>query len=214
MAEKTKQKDDSFTWTVNIGRLDPAQSVTIETTFVTELQADALQRTLLFKLNQSLLPFITPTEDVGVPIVTPLGVLHSGETLFSIDVCMPHPIESMTSASHDQTLRILNSSETQSSITVSMNSGNMVTDFSLAIKLREFPVPIVSVERHNAPTIPEFEYVAAVTIAPAIEKAESEEPTVNTEFIFLLDCSGSMSGSPIELSFFMVIFLFMQGLLI
>eukprot|EP01090_Pellita_catalonica_P001771 TRINITY_DN1150_c0_g1_i1.p1 TRINITY_DN1150_c0_g1~~TRINITY_DN1150_c0_g1_i1.p1 ORF type:complete len:326 (+),score=61.99 TRINITY_DN1150_c0_g1_i1:117-1094(+) len=178
LLEQSTDKKDVFS--VSVGNLPAGKQAAIKITYVTELEF--LAGSLRF-----ILPSGSPKRSNGASD-------SSVDIDFSITLTMSGPITSITSSSHQIKQQIENNNN--SAVVTLQTTGkndkrSKCKDFIMEIQLESPHEAFIQSETDS-----EGNAVAMVSLFPELNIADDED--ICTEIIFLVDRSGSMSGSRIQ----------------
>eukprot|EP01114_Cavostelium_apophysatum_P024203 TRINITY_DN940_c0_g1_i3.p1 TRINITY_DN940_c0_g1~~TRINITY_DN940_c0_g1_i3.p1 ORF type:complete len:876 (-),score=276.34 TRINITY_DN940_c0_g1_i3:53-2680(-) len=181
LMEQSKEDPDVFT--VSVGNLPPGKEATIEISYVTEL--NFRDDMLIFGITNSKVkreedsPYRRPSSSSIPPVKSSL----------SVQLEMTSNIKSISSQTHPITFEF-GDKPSHATVTLS-NPTPDDKDFELAVKLAEPHKPCGAVQVDSA-----GRKCAMVALYPALELGEDDK--IYTEMIFVIDRSGSMSGSRIN----------------
>ena len=203
-----EKKGDIFS--LALGNLPPGKEAEIHLTMVGELGIDA-EGSVRFSLPAVLKPRFSPTgsEDPLAPVTggeTPAGQVHHSEApsvyKFELNIAGAERIAEVTSPSHK--VRSTSPADGGGVLKVQLDQDGPVTkDIVILIKPKDPHRPLVVVESGVAGSPSALMGSPAVMVSFFPEIAE-----VACEFVFVVDRSGSMSGSYIrEAAETMVLFL-------
>ncbi len=179
-------------FTASVGNLKPNQEVIVRLTYVAVLNHEGSAVRLMLPTTVS--PRYTPASptNVGQPDaerVSPptVGSVPYGLTL-EVDVAMGAALSSVESPTHN--IRTVLGDEGRATVTLSQRQAALDRDFVLLVEPRTASKPVALVGREEDGT-----RVVMVSFRPD----ETAMPARSaSEVVFLLDCSGSMSGDSIE----------------
>lgn len=173
-----------------VGNIAPHSHITIAITFVTELETE--EDALRFRLPLTHIPrFNAGRRAVGAPLVSQEESTFALE--FTAHFSMSQPLESVTSFTHDISVDMEDNGMhgSVSLCDAAKIDGDLDLLFSLRASADQTREPMVVLEKH--PT--HGSKAALISFFPEIEKNMQR-----TEIILLVDRSGSMRGSRIELA--------------
>ncbi|XP_043929229.1 protein mono-ADP-ribosyltransferase PARP4 isoform X2 [Protopterus annectens] len=184
-------QDAPDVFTVSVGNLPPKATVLIKISYITELTQNVSG--VMFQMPGAVAPFQRDsacnenTQDT-VQTVCVTDTEKIGGLSVELSIEMPYNIENIVCWSHKIQMK-----KTLTKAVVSMQTTNNEQDFILYIRMNGYYVPRMWVEKH-----PDEESEACLVVfCPEhhTNKTESVQDSDFTEFIILLDCSSSMSGS-------------------
>lgn len=208
---------DVFTMTV--GNLPPSQEVLIRITYVVELRLDEISGSLLFSLPTTIAPRKYQEPNNNDPnnqnsqIVSEYASQVPYGLTLQLELNMPSFIEQVQSETHRIIVERPEDVGNKFSATVKFaTKERMDRDFLMQIRLREPHSPRVWIEQHSSSSSSKSDCVLDVDEPQnhAVRPASSSKAVmlafyprfefqqVNSEFIFLVDRSGSMGGNPIR----------------
>ena len=207
-----EKKGDIFSLT--LGNLPPGKEAEIHLTMVGELGIDA-EGSVRFSLPAVLKPRFSPTgsEDPLAPVTggeTPAGQVHRSEApsvyKFELNIAGAERIAEVTSPSHK--IRSTSPADGGGVLKVQLDQDGPVTkDIVILIKPKDPHCPLVVVESGVAGSPSALMGSPAVMVS-FFPEIKSDSAEVACEFVFVVDRSGSMSGSYIrEAAETMVLFL-------
>jgi Ca-activated chloride channel homolog len=177
-------------FTISVGNILPGQDVVVELTWVAELPMEG--PAIRFMLPTTVAPRYAPADDLKGVSPTPAERVSPPVALdvpygfaLDVEVALACPVRAIESPSHPVRFDLDGS---RARITLSHGVAAMDRDFVLLITPQEAGRPHVLVERHADGLA-----TAAVSLVPQLPAS-----TAPREVIFLVDRSGSMSGSSIE----------------
>eukprot|EP01117_Protostelium_nocturnum_P005087 TRINITY_DN1840_c0_g1_i1.p1 TRINITY_DN1840_c0_g1~~TRINITY_DN1840_c0_g1_i1.p1 ORF type:complete len:821 (-),score=233.18 TRINITY_DN1840_c0_g1_i1:83-2461(-) len=177
------EKKEDGTFQSSIGSLQPGTEVLLIMEYVTELVYDDEGSSVLFQLMKN-----KTVNDIDNDNPT-----KESELKMTVDVQMSKTIQKIQSLSHTIEVDIKEGNK-EARITfkdLSHKSSSKGAELSIAVS--ESYQPTSNVEQIQGSD----EVTVALSFHPDLKKEESLDE-VNTEFIFLVDCSGSMRGAPMD----------------
>ncbi|KAG0221970.1 hypothetical protein BGW42_007046, partial [Actinomortierella wolfii] len=194
--EQVPEASDCFV--TSVGNIPPGAKVVVDITYIGELKHDAEVDGTRFTIPAKIVPRYG---DYPVSLMSRGTQLVDGKMDITVDVVLPRQssIQKIQSPSHPISVNIgatsiaPNAEPTLSkaSATFGVDSVGMDKDFVLQVVAKDTGVPTALLETH--PTIPNHRALMT-TLVPRFT-LPSERP----EIVFVVDRSGSMSGSPIQL---------------
>jgi len=184
------EQDRPNIFTANIGNLLPHSAAVVKISYVQELNftAGALRLLIPTTISPRYVPLeqlkqMDPVEldHINPPIV--VGHLPYGLRL-TVEIDLKNGVKSITSPSHSISVGIQNN---QAQITLSGDDVQLDRDFVLNIEPQDVSQPVIrcAKDREN--------YAMMLSFIPD----KDEQPSQNSEIIFILDRSGSMDGESI-----------------
>lgn len=176
----SEKKEDGI-FSSSIGSLPAGKEVSITIEYVTELEYDG-NNSVRFRLmmNDKAQSMEAKSKKLSMSI--------------TVDVQMSSEITEIRSDSHElEEVRKKGSNEAKIKFGKLKIGEKEVKSTELCISISEAYNPTVNLEQLEG----EKEVTAALSFHPDLQKEESMDE-VNTEFVFLVDCSGSMAGAPIN----------------
>lgn len=188
-----EEKPDVFT--VSVGNLPPGKEVVVKITTVSELPAEG--DGLRFVLPTTVSPRYAPAEDRRGVGRTPDEALNPPRELsvpyglsLRVTLDMPSAIRRVESPSHPVSIDL---DGARGTVTLGTRETALDRDFVLTVRLAEPHAPSVRVER-----APDGTRVAMLTFVPRFGGADGAlAGSAKGEIVFLVDRSGSMSGTSI-----------------
>eukprot|EP01114_Cavostelium_apophysatum_P014046 TRINITY_DN3539_c0_g1_i1.p1 TRINITY_DN3539_c0_g1~~TRINITY_DN3539_c0_g1_i1.p1 ORF type:complete len:886 (+),score=216.32 TRINITY_DN3539_c0_g1_i1:162-2819(+) len=179
LMEESKDEPDFFT--VSVGNLPPGKEATIEISYVTEL--NFRDDMLIFGIANSR---VTRVEDSPY-YRPPNSSLTSVKSALSVQLQMTSNITNVTSQTHPITFKLV---DQPGHASVTLADPKDDNDFELAVALAEphKPCGVVQVDAAGRKC-------AMIALYPALQLVDDH---IYTEIIFVVDRSGSMSGSRIS----------------
>jgi Ca-activated chloride channel family protein len=177
-------------FTLSVGNLRPGEELEIAITYVAQLSLEGDAWRLMFPTTVA--PRYTPvtTGEIGQPDAERVNperrlTVPYGLTL-EVEIESDAPLRSVSSPSHGIRVEMDGPS---AKVNLSQESVALDRDFVLLIESREPHKPSLDVVREEDGSL-----VACVTFFPDVRELNEGQNEVH----FLLDCSGSMMGSPME----------------
>eukprot|EP01090_Pellita_catalonica_P012425 TRINITY_DN2697_c0_g1_i1.p1 TRINITY_DN2697_c0_g1~~TRINITY_DN2697_c0_g1_i1.p1 ORF type:complete len:872 (-),score=214.61 TRINITY_DN2697_c0_g1_i1:89-2704(-) len=175
-----KSEDDPHVFNVNVGNLPPGKEVEVKITYVCELDFSP----------EGLLEFSLPSSTPEESTRNGYGKEKAVPLTLTIELDMSSNIRSLSSPSHPISFEF-GEEPNQATVTLSNESGeNGCKEFLLNTKLSKPHDPCVQASKDSS-----GDYAAMVSLYP---KPADEDEDIYTEMIFVVDRSGSMSGSRIN----------------
>ncbi len=183
-------------FTINVGNLKPQQAVTIRLTYVAELEATDSVIRLAF-------PTTVAPRYVTATGTDPLQAMIEGEQInpphvlsvpygltLEMDVDLGLPVTAIESSSH--AIEAQMDEEGRGTVRLAAGITELDRDIVLQITLGREPTP--SAQACSGPGGDTF---VAVTLQPQFDDVD-DIPAAPQEVVFVLDCSGSMTGDSIR----------------
>jgi len=166
----------------SIGNIPPAKTISIRLTLVSEIKQDADENQVRFVLPTT----IAPRYGRGAPDVSSTSKSSTSTLSVDISCAMAKPITSIQSPSH--TIQVhLGTTPTRVSLTA---DSLLDRDLVIIVQAPGLDAPRAVVERHPR----DGTHAVSLTFSPRF----ALNPLKSTELVFLVDRSGSMSGSKIK----------------
>jgi len=171
----------------SVGNLNPGQEATVSITYVAELSVSDDQIRLMIPTTVSPRYAPADADPIKIDVISPPTSLQVPYGL-SLSVCIRNGagITEVTSPSHKTKVR---QTEKDWEVALSDSETRLDRDFILEMRLKEPRAPFVRVQQHES-----GDRGVMLRLYPEFDQKEGTSPS---EVIFLLDCSGSMSGSSI-----------------
>jgi len=171
----------------SVGNLNPGQEATVSITYVAELSVNDDQIRLMIPTTVSPRYAPADADPIKTDVISPPTSLQVPYGL-SLRVCIRNGagITEVTSPSHKTKVR---QTEKDWEVALSDSETSLDRDFILEMRLKEPRSPFVRVQQHE-----NGDRGVMLRLYPEFDQKEGATPS---EVIFLLDCSGSMSGSSI-----------------
>ncbi|GAV08173.1 hypothetical protein RvY_17904 [Ramazzottius varieornatus] len=182
LLDQSDRSDDTFI--LSVGRLPPSKECRVSIKYVATLESVTETVTQL-TIPMSLSPRYNPHPNGSARSVAPPEVYHSSvpySATLKAHITVNSTIKSVTSPSHPLSVSIQNPQAVGLSFGASQQP--LDRDLIIMIEVQSNPEVHVEVEETSA-----GQYTAMCSFVPHFEP---EECTVQSELIFLVDCSGSM----------------------
>ncbi|CAF3800096.1 unnamed protein product [Adineta steineri] len=193
LLEQDEQTKDCFI--INIGALNPSKECTITIAYVTELEL-VHESTIQFVIPTTIAPRYNPdTKSISLPANTNCNYIQSSSYTIEL-ICRIKKIN----GPHQQQIARVNSTSHPIEVDITQQDAYVITFAQENTHLdRDILINIVLAEQHQN-TIVAVEQSAIMVSFTPVEQDYSHQ-TLNNEFIFVIDCSGSMqSENKIELA--------------
>ncbi|KAG9061239.1 hypothetical protein KI688_007577 [Linnemannia hyalina] len=195
LLEQLPSASDVFTTTV--GNVPAGVEVVVEITYVGELKHDAEVNGLRFTIPTSIMPRYG-----SLPVeLNAKSAISGGRLQVTVDIVLAQSnvIQRVQSPSHPITVSIgttsfapnANAVMSKASATLSLGDAALDKDFIIQVVSKDTGVPTAILETH--PRFPN-QRALMTTLVPKFAL-----PAERPELVFICDCSGSMSGSNIDL---------------
>eukprot|EP01117_Protostelium_nocturnum_P002936 TRINITY_DN1386_c0_g1_i1.p1 TRINITY_DN1386_c0_g1~~TRINITY_DN1386_c0_g1_i1.p1 ORF type:complete len:975 (+),score=369.62 TRINITY_DN1386_c0_g1_i1:106-2925(+) len=180
------EKEENGNFKSSIGSLPPSKEVLLILEYVVSLHYDGHQIHLEVKGDDQ----VTSAKESNQNVKMENGGVEEGITVTS-HITTSSPIVEVSSPTHQIDWK-KGSNDREANVTFKNLSNSLNKDLCLSFQVSEPYAPTFNAEKDS-----EGNATVAVSFHPDLKTEESNDE-VFTELIFLVDCSGSMSGSPIK----------------
>ncbi|CAF0991709.1 unnamed protein product [Adineta steineri] len=193
LLEQDEQTKDCFI--INIGALNPSKECIITFAYVTELEL-VHESTIQFVIPTTIAQRYNPdTKSISLPANTNCNYIQSSSYTIEL-ICRIKKIDGL----HQQQIARVNSTSHPIEVDITQQDAYVITFAQENTHLdRDILINIVLAEQHQNTIVAVEQGAIMVTFTPA--EQDYSHQTLDNEFIFVIDCSGSMqSENKIELA--------------